>query len=70
MKRNSDTAQIVSKRRDFMDRIICDICGSAYPQTADQCPICGYPRQGGEKAAIVAEKVVHAKVKGGRFSNI
>ena len=24
-----------------MSKIICDICGTSYPDTADQCPICG-----------------------------
>lgn len=24
-----------------MSKIICDICGTSYPETADQCPICG-----------------------------
>lgn len=25
-----------------MSKIICDICGTKYPDTAEQCPICGY----------------------------
>lgn len=25
-----------------MNKIICDICGTSYPDTADSCPICGY----------------------------
>lgn len=52
-----------------MNRIICDICGSEYPETADCCPICSYPRQGTEKiiTAGAAEAAV-TKVKGGRFS--
>ena len=52
-----------------MNQIICDICGSAYPEGYDRCPVCSYPRQGGEK--IVAAGVVEAareKVKGGQFS--
>ena len=24
-----------------MSKIICDICGTTYPDTADCCPICG-----------------------------
>ena len=24
-----------------MNKIICDICGTSYPETADKCPICG-----------------------------
>lgn len=25
-----------------MSKIICDICGTAYPETAESCPICGW----------------------------
>ena len=28
-----------------MSKIICDICGTSYPETADRCPICGYSRE-------------------------
>ena len=52
-----------------MNQIICDICGSEYPEGYDRCPVCSYPRQGGEK--VVAAGAVEAaqdKVKGGRFS--
>ena len=27
-----------------MNKIICDICGTSYPDTADSCPICGFNR--------------------------
>ncbi len=27
-----------------MDKVICDICGTSYPETADSCPICGCSR--------------------------
>ena len=53
-----------------MNQIICDICGSEYPEGYDRCPTCSYPRQGGEK--IVAAGAVEAaqeKVKGGHFSS-
>lgn len=69
MKWNSGTARAVSKGRLFMDRIICDICGSEYAGTADVCPICGYPRQGDEKAAVCSGEITRAKVRGGRFSS-
>lgn len=36
-----------------MNKIICDICGTVYPDNAEACPICGYPRQEHEK--ITAE---------------
>lgn len=29
-----------------MSKIICDICGTSYPETAKQCPICGSVRPG------------------------
>ena len=25
-----------------MEKVICDICGTSYPENAEQCPICGY----------------------------
>jgi len=27
-----------------MSKIICDICGTSYPETAESCPICGCSR--------------------------
>lgn len=52
-----------------MNRIICDICGSEYPENAERCPICSYPRQGNEKMAADAAAVTYTRVKGGRFSS-
>ena len=52
-----------------MNQIICDICGSEYSEGYDRCPVCSYPRQGGEKiVAAGAVEAVQEKVKGGRFS--
>ena len=52
-----------------MNQIICDICGSEYPEGYDRCPVCSYPRQGGEKiVAAGAVEAVQEKVKGGHFS--
>lgn len=56
-----------------MGKIICDICGSTYQDTAECCPICGCSRDaavellGGEIA--MEETVDAAKTKGGRFSS-
>lgn len=58
-----------------MGKVICDICGTTYPETSQQCPICGYARDLGA-AALEDEFLVdmtpsHTKstrVKGGRFS--
>ena len=52
-----------------MNQIICDICGSEYPEGYDRCPVCSYPRQGGEKVvAAGAVEIAREKVKGGQFS--
>lgn len=58
-----------------MSKIICDICGTRYPDTADQCPICGHIREAAAKTAaddmFVMDEVQpepREKVKGGRFS--
>lgn len=56
-----------------MSKIICEVCGTTYPETTTQCPICGYVRPA-ETAATsnVSSKDTDAKtytyVKGGRFS--
>ena len=52
-----------------MNQIICDICGAEYPETAERCPICNYPRQGNEARAAVREETVRTKAKGGHFSS-
>ena len=56
-----------------MSKIICDVCGTAYPETSTQCPICGCVRPA--DAAMVdtdegAETAArnYTPVKGGRFS--
>ena len=54
-----------------MSKVICDVCGTSYPDTATQCPICGCvstaatPGASGEAAAAGAG---YTYVKGGRFS--
>lgn len=57
-----------------MSKIICDVCGTRYPDTAEQCPICGHIRAASGKTAedvLVlddAHTESHTKVRGGRFS--
>ena len=57
-----------------MSKIICDVCGTRYPESAEQCPICGCIRAAGAKTAadaIVMEEAQvpeYNKVRGGRFS--
>jgi len=55
-----------------MSKVICDVCGTAYPETATTCPICGSAKQAGEQTAAGnvpnAESASYTYVKGGRFS--
>ncbi len=59
-----------------MSKIICDVCGTSYPETATQCPICGCVRPGEVQTVvgdtndqpIVNEPGNYTYVKGGRFS--
>ena len=55
-----------------MSKIICEVCGTSYPETSAQCPICGSARPV-ETAGIEAETGTeqprsYTYVKGGRFS--
>jgi hypothetical protein len=58
-----------------MSKVICDICGTQYPDTADQCPICGYarkiagqPQYDSDIEAMLSERPEHPRTKGGKFS--
>ena len=58
-----------------MSKIICDVCGTSYPETAAQCPICGCVRSGDPitVAGDTNDVDMHSSssytyVKGGRFS--
>lgn len=56
-----------------MGKIICDICGTTYQDTADCCPICGCSRDAA--AALLGDDLLledileEPKAKGGRFSS-
>lgn len=56
-----------------MSKIICDICGTTYPDTADSCPICGCSRDAAAEFLgdeFISEEIVdEPKGKGGRFTN-
>ena len=58
-----------------MSKVICEICGTVYPDNATACPICGYPRSVGESIDFLEEEAPQSAVrrsepvKGGRFSN-
>ncbi|MBO5891197.1 MAG: Ig-like domain-containing protein [Oscillospiraceae bacterium] len=56
-----------------MSKVICDVCGTTFPETANQCPICGSAKNASAQTA--AEGGVQAEagstnsyVSGGRFS--
>lgn len=57
-----------------MSKIICEICGTKYPDTVEQCPICGYTNGVTAKSEVeedILEEVVQEsrpRTKGGRFS--
>lgn len=55
-----------------MNKIICEICGTAYPDTADCCPICGcareYSQYQDEIPSQMPEYVPEGRKKGGLFS--
>lgn len=54
-----------------MNKVICDVCGTAYPETANQCPICGCAKVSTQAAAVdtgAEETTAYSYVKGGRFS--
>ena len=56
-----------------MEKVICDVCGTTYPDTSEQCPICGSANRTKTptKAGATDEKKTTAAgyaTKGGRFS--
>lgn len=54
-----------------MSKIICDVCGTAYPETATQCPICGFAKASDDQAVAAeasGEEVTYVHTKGGRYS--
>ncbi len=55
-----------------MSKIICDICGTSYPDTADQCPICGCARDMATASLTeelaAEEEIQTAAPKAGRFA--
>ena len=57
-----------------MSKLFCEICGTAYSENADQCPICGCPKpenvEYSDSSVDYADSVTRpsSSVKGGRFS--
>ena len=54
-----------------MSKIVCDMCGTSYPETAAQCPICGSAKSETAVPAgdTMTQSAGYAYVKGGRFSH-
>ncbi len=54
-----------------MNKIVCDVCGTSYPDTATQCPICGNSKANPAYTANTnpSGSESYAYVKGGRFSH-
>lgn len=50
-----------------MNKIVCNLCGTSYPDTEAQCPICGTAKSDSNKSTTGGE-AGYAYVKGGRFS--
>lgn len=56
-----------------MSKIICELCGTAYPETSTHCPICGSVYSGdissiASDKSDAGDKGAYTYVKGGRFS--
>ena len=56
-----------------MSKIICEVCGTAYPEASTQCPICGCVRPADANGVPSgpeekAPERTYLHVKGGRFS--
>lgn len=43
-----------------MNKVICEICGTSYPETSEQCPICGYTQDMGNAMREEMEAVESA----------
>ncbi|HBJ16337.1 MAG TPA: hypothetical protein DIT87_05525 [Clostridiales bacterium] len=58
-------------RRYHMSKIICEICGTTYPDTAECCPICGCPKDmsGNVTEDDFVMDQMPALNKGGRYSS-
>lgn len=55
-----------------MENVICDVCGTSFPETDAQCPICGCARSDNRQTSAgntaADEEAGYAYTKGGRFS--
>lgn len=70
-RRCYNTKNAVPRHRNggrMMNKIVCDVCGTSYPETVAQCPICGTAKTDANKTTTGGE-AGYAYVKGGRFSH-
>lgn len=51
-----------------MNKVVCYVCGTSYPESASQCPICGYVQTAENAASSNSGENGYTYVKGGRFS--
>ena len=53
-----------------MNKVICDVCGADYPDTAKKCPVCGCVQTGAAQTAAgnMAGSGERTPTKGGHFS--
>lgn len=51
-----------------MNKVVCNICGTSYPENAPQCPICGYVQNAEKMTSTDSGEDTYTYVKGGRFS--
>ncbi|MBE6933726.1 MAG: hypothetical protein E7462_01550 [Ruminococcaceae bacterium] len=59
----------------FMSKIICDVCGTSFPETSTNCPICGcakapdaQPVMTEETFPVQQKPAADSRPKGGRFA--
>lgn len=75
MAENIGTFTVPDRRLIHMSKIICDVCGTVFPETAAQCPICGCAKSPTAQAVTQEDSQPktenaggYSYVKGGRFS--
>lgn len=55
-----------------MSKIICDVCGTSFPESSEQCPICGRASAGEKKVESTEVESTYgreySRTKGGHFS--
>ena len=64
------TGVATPERRSIMSQTVCNVCGTSYPTTSTQCPVCGCTKNNSAMSEDMnlQETAGYAYVKGGRFS--